>query len=83
MQINNDYFEDLDESKTEEIIKKLLHDEFPKPGSAINRKSNNPEIIIRRRNMMIVYLINQPCLDVNAIKNRIQIVHIFLNRLQN
>ena len=43
MQINNDYFEDLDESKTEEIIKKLLHDEFPKPGSAINRKSNAPK----------------------------------------
>ena len=43
MQINNDYFEDLDESKTEEIIKKLLHDEFPKTGSAINRKSNAPK----------------------------------------
>ena len=29
MQINQDYFEDLDENKTEEIILKLLKDEFP------------------------------------------------------
>ena len=34
MQINQDYFEDLDESKTAEIIKKLLKDQFPTPGSA-------------------------------------------------
>ena len=43
MQINEDYFEDLDEKKTEEIIQSLLKDEFPKPGSATNRKSNAPE----------------------------------------
>ena len=43
MQINKDYFEDLNESKTEEIIQKLLKDEFPEPGSAKNRKSNAPE----------------------------------------
>jgi len=43
MQINQDYFEDLDENKAEEIIQKLLKDEFPKPGSAKNRKSNSPE----------------------------------------
>ena len=43
MQINEDYFEDLDEKKTEEIIQSLLQDEFPKPGSARNRKSNAPE----------------------------------------
>ena len=42
MQINQDYFEDLDENKTEEIIQKLLRDEFPQPGSAKNRKSNAP-----------------------------------------
>ena len=42
MQINQDYFEDLDESKTEEIIQKLLKDEFSKPGSAKNRKNNAP-----------------------------------------
>ena len=43
MQINQDYFEDLDENKTEEIIKKLLDDQYSKPGSARNRKSNAPE----------------------------------------
>tara|TARA_Y100000590_G_scaffold30508_1_gene33880 strand:+ start:195 stop:803 length:609 start_codon:yes stop_codon:yes gene_type:complete len=43
MQINQDYFEDLDEDKVEEIILKLLQDEFPKPGSSKNRKSNAPE----------------------------------------
>ena len=43
MQINKDYFEDLDEMKTEDIIKKLLKNEFPEPGSARNRKNNAPE----------------------------------------
>jgi len=43
MQINQDYYEDLDEKKAEEIIKKLLNDELPKPGSARNRKNNAPE----------------------------------------
>tara|TARA_B100000029_G_scaffold311536_1_gene304020 strand:- start:1632 stop:2240 length:609 start_codon:yes stop_codon:yes gene_type:complete len=43
MQINQDYFEDLDEKSTEEIIQKLLRDEFPQPGSAKNRKNNSPE----------------------------------------
>ncbi len=43
MQINQDYFEDLNETKTEEIIQKLLKDEFPKPGSVKNRKNNAPE----------------------------------------
>ena len=43
MQINQDYFEDLDEKAGKEIIEKLLNDEFPKSGSAKNRKSNAPE----------------------------------------
>jgi len=43
MQINQDYFEDLDENKTREIITKLLKDEIPEPGSAKNRKNNAPE----------------------------------------
>ena len=43
MQINQDYFEDLDENKCKEIILKLLNDEFSKPGSAKNRKNNAPE----------------------------------------
>ena len=43
MQINKDYFEDLDENKTQEIITSLLKDEFSKPGSAKNRKNNSPE----------------------------------------
>tara|TARA_B100000965_G_scaffold404507_1_gene435435 strand:+ start:1238 stop:1840 length:603 start_codon:yes stop_codon:yes gene_type:complete len=43
VQINQDYFEDLEENKAEEIIKSLLKDEFPKPGSARNRKNSAPE----------------------------------------
>ena len=43
VQINQDYFEDLDENKTEEIIKQLLGDKFPNPGSAKNRKNTAPE----------------------------------------
>jgi len=43
MQINQDYFEDLNESKTKEIIQSLLNDKFPEPGSARNRKNNAPE----------------------------------------
>ena len=43
MQINQDYFEDFDEKKTEEIIQMLLNDNFPKPGSYRNRKNTAPE----------------------------------------
>ena len=43
MQINQDYFEDLDEKGAEEIIKSLLDDKFPKPGSSKNRKNTAPE----------------------------------------
>ena len=43
MQINQDYYEDLDEKKAEEIIQNLLNDQLPKPGSAKNRKNNAPE----------------------------------------
>ena len=43
IQINQDYFEDLSENKTDEIIRKLLKDEFPEPGSTKNRKNNAPE----------------------------------------
>ena len=43
MQINQDYFEDLDENKTEKIIHTLLEDKLPTPGSAKNRKNTAPE----------------------------------------
>jgi len=43
MQINQDYFEDLDEIKAEEIIQKLLDDKLPKPGSVKNRTNTAPE----------------------------------------
>ena len=43
MQINQDYFEDLDEQKTEEIIQMLLKDKLPKSGSYRNRKNTAPE----------------------------------------
>ena len=43
LQINEDYFEDLDKEKTEEIIDMILNDKSPKPGSYKNRKSSEPE----------------------------------------
>ena len=43
LQINQDYYEDLDESKTEEIIQALLEDKLSAPGSAKNRINTAPE----------------------------------------
>ena len=43
IQINQDYYEDLDENKTEEIIHTLLEDKLPTPGSAKNRINTAPE----------------------------------------
>ena len=43
MQINDDYFEDLDKEKTLEILDKILNDEIPKPGSYRGRVNNEPE----------------------------------------
>ena len=43
MQINQDYYEDLDEKKTEEIIKNILEDKPPAAGSYRNRKNTSPE----------------------------------------
>ena len=43
MQINQDYFEDLDENKAEEIIQNLLKDKLSTPGSVKNRKNTAPE----------------------------------------
>ena len=42
MQINQDYYEDLDENKTEEIIQTLQKDKLPTPGSVKNRKNTAP-----------------------------------------
>ena len=43
MQINDDYYEDLDKKKTLEILDKILKGETPKPGSYRGRISNEPE----------------------------------------
>ena len=43
MQINDDYYEDLDKEKTLEILDKILKDETPKPGSYRGRVNNQPE----------------------------------------
>ena len=43
MQINENYFEDLNEEKTKKIIDMMLNDESPKSGSYKNRKSSEPE----------------------------------------
>jgi len=43
MQINNDYFEDLDKEKTLKILDQILKDESPKPGSYRGRSNSEPE----------------------------------------
>jgi NADH-quinone oxidoreductase subunit E len=43
MQVNQDYFEDLDENKSKELIQALLEDKLPKSGSVKNRKNTAPE----------------------------------------
>ena len=43
MQINDDYYEDLDKEKTLEIFDKILNGETSKPGSYRGRINNEPE----------------------------------------
>ncbi len=43
IQINNDYYEDLDEKKLENIIKLTLEGKNPKPGSYKGRLNSEPE----------------------------------------
>ena len=43
MQINDDYFEDLDEKKLEKIIETIKQDKKIEPGSYKGRKSSEPE----------------------------------------
>jgi len=43
LQVNKDYYEDLDNDSAEKLIKQLLNDDLPTPGSAKNRKNNAPE----------------------------------------
>ena len=43
IQINKDYFEDLDENAAKKIIQSLLEDKLLEPGSAKNRKNTAPE----------------------------------------
>ena len=43
LQINDDYYEDLDKEKTLKILNKILTGETPKPGSYRGRLNNEPE----------------------------------------
>ena len=43
MQINDDYYEDLDKEKTLKILDAILEGETPKPGSYRGRINNEPE----------------------------------------
>ena len=43
MQINDEYYEDLDKEKTLKILDKILAGETPKPGSYRGRINNEPE----------------------------------------
>ena len=43
MQINDDYYEDLDKGKTLDILDQILSGKIPKPGSYRGRVHNEPE----------------------------------------
>ena len=43
MQVNDDYYEDLDETNTKKILNSFLEDKPLKPGSYRNRKNSAPE----------------------------------------
>ena len=43
MQINNDYYEDLDEKSTAKIIDSIFKDKILEPGSYKGRKNTSPE----------------------------------------
>tara|TARA_S200000501_G_scaffold256445_1_gene240254 strand:+ start:164 stop:772 length:609 start_codon:yes stop_codon:yes gene_type:complete len=43
MQINNDYYEDLDKEKTLKILNEIINDVTPKPGSYRGRSNSEPE----------------------------------------
>jgi NADH-quinone oxidoreductase E subunit len=45
MQVNNDYYEDLDEKSTKDILTSLINDKPLKPGSYSGRKNTAPEKI--------------------------------------
>ena len=47
MQINEDYFEDLDEKSTKEILNSLINDKPINPGSFRGRKNTAPEKILK------------------------------------
>ena len=47
LQINNDYYEDLDEKSTLKIIDSIFKDKILKPGSYRGRKNTSPENIKR------------------------------------
>ena len=42
MQINNDYYEDLDEKSTAKIIDSIFKDKILEPGSYRGRKNTSP-----------------------------------------
>ena len=43
MQVNNDYYEDLNEESTKKIIESIFNDKILKPGSYKGRKNTSPE----------------------------------------
>ena len=43
IQINDDYYEDLDEKSTEQILNSLIQGKPLKPGSYRGRKNTSPE----------------------------------------
>ena len=45
IQVNDDYYEDLDEKSTKEILISLINDKPLKPGSYRGRKNTAPEKI--------------------------------------
>ena len=54
VQINDDYYEDLDEKSTKEILDSLINDKPIKPGSFRGRKNTAPEksLKLMKENML-------------------------------
>ena len=50
MQVNKDYYEDLDKSSAERILDGFMQDDPLKPGSYRNRKSSAPDNITDKKN---------------------------------
>jgi len=77
MQINDEYYEDLDKEKTLKILDKILKGETPEPGSYRGRINNEPEN--NRKTLMLMHGENFSIIPLTTHIN-IKNVHKFIRR---